>query len=214
MIAARGLVATVSPLQRFAGLRVYLIRSMKIPSKFLLLVGLFWCVVGVAAREEFLPLSETRRVIVNVPDGFNYNSGMNAAGELGIKLSDAKERLTLQVTFEPDLDEHYRAPRARRELMHERFKEFVEGSVEKGMQFEELEPKVGVATYCVFTDAKLVGKTELPPNEFLHVTVGVKAWKGIVATFTLFSQDTTSAEYQAAMKLLKESVHEKLAPLL
>lgn len=84
------------------------------------------------------------------------------------------------------------------------------------MQFEELRPKVGAATYCVFTDAKLVGKPpgEYPPGEYLHVTAGVKAWPGIVATFTLFSNDTKSEAYQALLKVLRESVHEKPAPLL
>lgn len=187
---------------------------MKIFSKLLLVLGLTLSATPLVAREEFIPLSDTRRILVTVPEGFNYNSGLNAAGELGIKLTDAKERVSLQVTFQADADEEFRAPRARRELMHDRFKEFVEMSVEKAMQFEELEPKVGAGTYCVFTDAKLVGQKELPPNEYRHVTVGVKAWKGIVATFTLFSLDIDSPEYQAALKLLRESVHEKLAPLL
>jgi hypothetical protein len=97
--------------------------------------------------------------------------------------------------------------------MVELFNTYVEGSVEKAMRFEELEPRRGAGTYCVFTDANLVGKTELPPNEFRHLTVGIKAWSGVLTIVRLFSQDTTSAEYQALLKLLRESVEERPVPL-
>jgi hypothetical protein len=90
----------------------------------------------------------------------------------------------------------------------------VEGSVEKAMQFEELDPKVGAGTYCVFTDANLVGKAKLPPGEFLHSTTGLKAWPGVVAVFTLLSNDTTSHEYTSVMKMLRTSVEERAPPLL
>lgn len=169
----------------------------------------------VAAREETITISETRGITVRVPDGFSYRSGTNARGELAMTLSDAKEQVTLHVTFTADPEEEFKAPRARRERLHEEFNSYVAGSVEKAMRFEELEPKVGAGTYCVFTDEKLVGKppAEYPPGEYLNLTAGVKAWPGVVATFTLFSNGTTSEQYRALMAVLRESVHEKLAPL-
>jgi len=180
-------------------------------------VGLTVLAVGnLAAREEFLPLTETRSVSITVPDGFSYKAGANAQGALGIVLTNEKDRINLTVTFEPDLDGQFRTERGRTERLHAEFSNYVEGSKENAMQFTELETKVGAATYCVFTDAKLIGKppAEFPAGEYLNLTVGVKAWSGIVATFTLFSNDTTSAHYQALMKTLRESIHEKPAPLL
>jgi hypothetical protein len=103
--------------------------------------------------------------------------------------------------------------RARKEKMVELFQEYVDSSVEKAMQFEELDPRTGAGTYCVFTDASLVGKKKFPPGEFLHFTTGLKAWPGVLAIFRVFSNDTTSAEYRAAMKMLRESVQEKAVPL-
>jgi hypothetical protein len=168
------------------------------------------------AREEFLPLTETRSVSINVPEGFSYKAGANARGALGIILTNEKEGMNLTVTFEPDPEAQFRSERSRKERLHAEFSNYVEGSKENAMQFAELEPKVGAATYCVFTDAKLIGKppAEFPPGEYLNLTVGVKAWPGIVATFTLFSNDTSSESYQALMKALRESIHEKPAPLL
>lgn len=167
-------------------------------------------------REEFLPLTETRSISINVPEGFTYKAGATARGALGITLTHDKEAINLTVTFEPDLENEFKNERARAERMHTEFSTYVEGSAEKAMQFVELEPKVGAGTYCIFTDAKLAGTppSEFPPGEFLNLTAGVKAWSGIVATFTLFSNDTKSESYQALMKTLRESVHEKPAPLL
>lgn len=168
------------------------------------------------AREEMIPLTEKRAISVKVPDGFNYKSGVNARGELVMTLTDPKEELSLTVVFEPDAEEEFKEARARKEKMFEAFKNYVEQSREKAMQFEELEPKVGAGTYCVFTDDKLQGKppAEFPKGEYLHLTAGVKAWPGIVATWTLFSNERESERYQTLLKVLRESVHEKPAPLL
>lgn len=81
------------------------------------------------------------------------------------------------------------------------------------MQFEELEPKTGAGTYCVFTDAALVGRSTLPPGEYLHLTAGVKTWPGVVVVFRLFSNDVNSSEYRAILTMLRESLQEKPVPL-
>jgi hypothetical protein len=65
----------------------------------------------------------------------------------------------------------------------------------------------------VFTDAALVGKAELPPNEYRHLTAGVKAWAGVMVVFRLFSNDTASEAHRAAMRVLRESVEERPVPL-
>jgi hypothetical protein len=174
--------------------------------------------VGVAsvssAREEQLMITETRAITIHVPDGFIYKSGINKLGEVGVTLTHTKEQASLTITFSPDAEGAFSQARARKEKLHDEFKSYVDGSVEKAMRFEELEPKVGAGTFCLFTDEKLVGKTEYPEGEYLHLVVGVKAWAGVVATFTLFSNDAKGESHQAVMKTLRESVHEKPAPLL
>ncbi len=166
------------------------------------------------AREETLLLFQQRRVSVSVPEGFIYSSGKDERGIITAKLSDPKERITLQISFLPDTDGDIATSRGRKEFMAKTFQLYVDGSVEQAMQFEELEPRTGHGTFCVFTDASLVGKSKLPPGEFLNSTTGIKAWGGCMAVFTLLSNGTTSDEYRAAMKLLRESVYEKPTPLL
>ncbi len=187
---------------------------MKISLKFLALFLL--AITGMSAgtkREEVLFLFENRKLTVAVPPGFGYANGKDDLGLINLQIAAPKDKVTLHVVFVPDPEGQFANARTRKEKMVELFQEYVESSVEKGMQFEELEPRAGVGTYCAFTDASLVGKTRMAPGEYLHVTAGVKAWPGVLAIFRMFSQDTTSAEYQAAMAMLRESVQERAVPL-
>lgn len=167
------------------------------------------------AREETLLLFGQRRVALAVPEGFVYSSGKDERGLITAKISDPKEKIALQISFLPDADGDFTTSRGRKELMVQSFQQYVAGSVEQAMQFEELEPRFGGGTYCVFTDSSLVGKAKIPAGEYLHSTTGIKSWTNCLAVFTLLSNDTKSAEYRAVMKLLRESVSEPpLTPLL
>ena len=187
--------------------------------KYSFVIALLLPVFGAASdaapklRELKIALSESREVIVAAPDGFALVTGQDENGFVGVKLSDAKESVSVDLQFLPDPGGKYANSRARLELMHEMFSEYVGASTEKAMEFEELEPRTGVGTYCVFTDAKLVGKTDLPRGEYVHLTTGIKAWPGAIAVFRCFSNDTTSAAYKAILAMLRESVHERPVPL-
>jgi hypothetical protein len=172
------------------------------------------CAHAVATpHEETLFLFENRKVTIAVPAGFGYVANKDDLGIYQVKLGDPKNRVSLDIVFLPDPEEQFKQARARREVLNEQFGDYVDSSSEKGMQFEELEPQIGAGTYCVFTDSNLMGKSNLPPGEYLHLTAGVKTWPGVLAIFRLFSNDTSSAEYQSAMKLLRDSVQEKPVPL-
>ncbi len=169
--------------------------------------------VEARAREESIPLYEGRRAAVAVPAGFQAVVKRDPAGVIALELAAPHQRVTMCVVFLPVTDEAVANARTRREKMFELFQEFVDASTEKAMRFEELAPRAGAGTYCVFTDARLAGKAPYPPGEFLHVTAGVKAWDGMIAVFKCFSNDTVSADYQAVMRLLRESLSEKAGPL-
>lgn len=179
---------------------------------------LWWLLAGAGTlaamqREESVLLFDHRKVTVAVPAGFEAVTKRDEAGLAQVQLADRAKKLSLDLVFVPDPRGETLRSRGRKEKMVELFDSFVAGSVEKAMQFEELDPRRGAGTYCVFTDANLVGRTDLPPNEYHHLTVGIKAWSGVMVIVRLFSQDTTSAEYQVLLKLLRESVEERPVPL-
>lgn len=179
-----------------------------------------FCVLSSAAieaaglvRDENVVIFGGRRVSVTPPAGFSLTTGRDEAGEMALKVSDIGGRHSVEISFLPDAEGKHRGSRARRELMNELFKVYVASSKEKGMQFEELEPRIGAGTYCVFTDAALIGRTELPPGDYLHLTAGLKAWPGVVAVFRFFTDEINSSEYHAVMKMLRESLVERPVPL-
>ena len=166
------------------------------------------------ARDEVLVLFGQRRVTLAVPAGFRFSSDKDERGLITARLADPQEKVTLHLSFLPDTDGEFATPRGRKEFLVQTFQRYVAGSVEQAMQFEELEPRAGAGTYCIFTDNNLVGKTSFPPGEYLHATTGLKTWRGCLAVFTLMSNSTASDEYRAAMRLLRESLVEPpLTPL-
>ena len=183
-----------------------------------LLVGSLLVVLARAAAtlqpaEQAVMLFENRKVGLAVPDGFKCAVNPGQGGTAQVLITDERKTASLELLFVPDAEEQLNSARARREMLVEQFADYVDSSSEKGMQFEDLQPRTGAGTYCVFTDAKLVGQTNLPPGEYLHLTAGVKAWPGVAVIFRLFSNDTTSAGYRPLLKMLRESVHERAVPL-
>lgn len=163
--------------------------------------------------EETVFIFENRRVSIEVPPGLGFASTKDERGFITVRVADRKEKVNVQLTFLPDPEDEFANARVRKEFIHENFQEYLAGSTEKIMGFEELDPRQGAGTYCVFTDAALAGKEKPPPGEYLNSTTGVKAWPGVVAVFTILSNGTKTNEYAAVMAMLRESVQEKPTPL-
>ncbi len=170
-------------------------------------------VPAAAQREEILELAPGRRVTLAVPPGFAVERPADPAAPPELRLRDAAGTVSLDLAFLPDPEGRAATPRARRERLVELFEEHVAASVEQAMRFEELEPRRGAGTWCLFTDRALVGRAELPPNEYRLLAVGVKAWPGVMVVFRLFSQDAESPAHRAAWAVLRESVEERPVPL-
>ncbi|MSU69705.1 MAG: hypothetical protein EXS39_02790 [Opitutaceae bacterium] len=165
----------------------------------------------VFAKEETLIIFQERRVTIAVPEGYVYSSNRDESGVISAKISDSKQRVDLVVSFYPDPKGRLASEDKQMGFVAEMSQPYAEGSAEKSYDFRPLEPHTGSGTYSVFTDASLVGKMPFPPGEFLNITCGVKAWPGCVLVFKLWSNSTTSTEYETALKLLKMTFEEKPA---
>ena len=158
-------------------------------------------------HDESLILMGDHRVVITVPAGYIYSSGRDDNGVLMVKVTDAKEKSVLQVAFVPDPDGLMATEKARMDKLAVDCQHYAEESVEKSYNFTSLAPRLGSGTFCVFADASLVGK-EPPKDEWRNVTTGIKSWSGWCCMFTVLSNDTTSKEYQTAMRLVKDSFEE------
>ena len=179
------------------------------------LLGFALCVSPLlVAKEEVIALYESHRVVVDVPEGSTFTLGTNDLGVVTLKIVDPKQAIDLEISLLPDPDGSFFTPRSRREFIVDKFQRYVAGSVEKEMRFTELKPQLGSVTSCVFTDASLAGKTEFPPNDYLNATVGLKSWPGCAAFFTLLSNGVDSSAYQAAIKVITDSLRDQKPPPL
>ena len=165
------------------------------------------------SHDQTIALTVDRSVVLAVPEGFTFEAGRDDTGAAVVKLASEGDSVTVELQFLPDPEGKYAGARARKELINELFNTFVESSSEKAMQFEELDPRTGAGTYCVFTDAALLGKEKLPPGEYRHFTAGIKSWAGVFTIIRCFHNDTTSAAYRSVLAMLKTSVDEKPVPL-
>jgi len=164
-----------------------------------------------SAKEESLILFQDHHLMIAVPEGYLFSSGRDDRGIISVKVTDPREKIDLQVSFFPDANNRLATEDGQTSSVAELCQPYAEGSVEKSYDFKPLDPSAGSGTYCVFTDASLVKKMPFPRGEFLNVTCGVKSWPGCYLIFTLLSNDTTSKEYQTALKLVKNSFEEKPA---
>lgn len=161
---------------------------------------------GAAAPEEKVEIVPGLQVTVAVPE--KWTSARSAEGGYpSLLLRSEANALTLQVSFFPDANGLMADEEMQLVMLGELVGPYIADSVEKGAQMKPLSPRRGSGLYCVFTDAKLVGLTELPPNEYRHATTSLKIGNGWFAVFTLLSQDTTSSDYRAALGVLKDSLH-------
>jgi hypothetical protein len=179
-----------------------------------LLLPLLFSLLSVSAfagqREETFEF-EGRRFTIPIPRGFTCDTVRPNAGEVTVRLTKPKEGLSLQLTVLPDPERFFTPARARKEFLADKFHSFAEKSVEKAMCFEEFTSRNTAGTYCVFTDSRLFGKTELPDGEYRHATTGIKVWPGCVAVFMLLSNDTTSKSYTTLFRVATDGLCEKKA---
>jgi hypothetical protein len=77
---------------------------------------------------------------------------------------------------------------------------FVAASVEKKITVKEFALSSGYGAYCVFTDAKLVGKPS-QPNDFKIMAPGsAQLSEDVVAAITLLADSATDATFLAMLK--------------
>jgi hypothetical protein len=171
-----------------------------------LVLGLAATVVAAApllARDERVSVAEGVTVAVAVPQGWTWESARAADGPATARLTGEEGKVVLQLTFLPDPAGRMAEADLQLQLMDDLVEPFVADFVEQGARLEPLLRGRGIGLYAVFTDRKLVGQAELPPNEFRHATTGVRTGTGWFVAFTLFSQELAAPGHRAALNIVR-----------
>lgn len=69
-----------------------------------------------------------------------------------------------------------------------------QSALEKVLRIQKVSDGNGKTVWHKYTDGSLVGQP-IPPNQWLHVTKGIRAWDGLFLQFTVLSNSLESAEY-------------------
>lgn len=159
-----------------------------------------------AESTERITVGDKAHVVVAVPDKWTLTRSVNG-GYPSLRLESPDRAVILQVSLFPDDNGLMADEELQLVMLGDLVAPFLADSVEKTAQLRPLNPRRGGGRYCVFTDARLVGVKELPPNEYRHATAGLKTGRGWFGVFTLLSQDTVSAEYRTSLDVLRNSLH-------
>lgn len=150
-----------------------------------------------------LSIFQQRQISIAVPDGWTYaESRDERTGVQTATIGDPSGEIQLSISFLSDQANRLATKPALEKQMRTLFEEYVSGSVEQKMTFTYAETADGIEGHVVFTDRSLAGK-EIPKDQRLVSTTGLRSWPGVYAFFTLLSNQTRSEAYATALEIVR-----------
>jgi hypothetical protein len=156
------------------------------------------------AEVKSITIFQNRRIAVDVPEGWTYSDSKD--GDTGVQtvLVEQEDGVKLAASFLPDSENRLAKRDAMEGLMKQAFSDMLAGAVEKEMRITYVNTADGYAGLTVFTDKKLEGVKEVPPDERRYATSAVRRWPGVMMMVTILSNNTNSPAYQQALTLLSK----------
>lgn len=164
-----------------------------------------------AAQPRTITIFQQRQIAIPVPDGWTFaDSRDDKTGVQTVTLKDRSGEIELSVSFFPDQANRLSTKAGLEKQMRTLFAEYVAGSVEGKMNLTFRETADGIMGHAVFTDRELAGH-EIPKDQRLNSTTGLRSWSGVYAFFTLLSNQTKSDAYATALELVRSGMQEEKA---
>ena len=169
----------------------------------------FWAVVlgafgfaAVAQAKEqrvALPVG-TQSVIVTLPEGWVHGDHRMVEGAMTVRLESPQKRVVMLLTMllfpEPSADMDVLDVVREMNLVN------AAQSAEKICVPVALKRSAGVGGYCAFTDAALASATVVPKGQYKYVTSGMLVDQGVVANFTVLSNDNMDPANAQAVQMM------------
>ncbi len=165
-----------------------------------------------APKEEgqSLQIFQQRQIFVPTPAGWTYRVEGGAFSMVPtFSLTHNSNEVNVLVSVFPDA--------ARKMDSFEAIEHFVRFSweqlpdrqtaVDKVLRIEKASNGHGKTVWHKYTDGALVG-LPIPPNQWLHVTKGIRAWGGLFLQFTVLSNSLESADYRLGRDIALSGVRE------
>ena len=164
--------------------------------------------LAAATSERSIVIFEERTIAITVPDGWSFEQSRNRdSGVQTISLVDPSGEIHVDASFLPDSENRLASRSALQDEMQVAFIDMLKGATEKEFKFTFVKTVDGLEGHMVFTDKTLVGKPVSKDDRRL-ATSGIRRWPGVFMLFTVLSNQTESAAYQAALRLIARDIRE------
>jgi hypothetical protein len=155
-----------------------------------------------AQSEETVTVPGRNRLTIFVPPGYSFAVERDVDKNAAVRMENPVWPITIAAFIIAEADPAIVTNEWQRNHL---IASALPDAKEKDYHFQPLHPVSGSGVLCVFTDGRYKSVDELPAGEFLHLTGGVKAWRGCYVFFQIMSNDITSPEYLEALELFQTS---------
>ena len=168
---------------------------------------------ALADDTKIVTIFEGRQIAVPVPDGWKFEEARDPHhGISTVKIEDPKREINLSISFFPDSEGRLASRKDLEAQAQNVFEPYLESAVEKQMRLTFFDAPDGTGVYTSFTDSKLDPKN-IPEDEKLMSTTGLRSWKGGYLWFTLLTNSTDSPAYTKALDLVRSGLKQVKAPV-
>jgi hypothetical protein len=162
-----------------------------------------------AQSQRILALPAGPKIVIDVPMGYSFRADFDQVGNARVLLENPVWPIEMVVLVIQDPDPDITTEEWQRNSVITMLAQALPDAKEKDYSFKPLKPRTGTGIYCQLTDAALKKGDRLPPGQWIHLTGGVKTWRGCAVGFQILSNDLTSEEYREALELFRSSFVEK-----
>jgi len=160
---------------------------------------------AVAQTEQTVVIPGRHRFSILVPAGYSFRVDRDREDNAAVHMENPVWQISITAFLISDREHPLTTAEWQRNELISRVASALSQAKEADYNLRPLHPDSGTGVFCVFTDGTYKRVEDLPPGEFLHLTGGIKAWRGCFVFFQIMSNDLTSLEYQEAFGLFETS---------
>lgn len=171
-------------------------------------IALLFVCSAALAESKSITIFENRKLTVDVPDSWTFDFSTEKETGVQTLMLDQPNGIKLVASFLPDSENTLAKKDAMAALMKQAFSGMLEGAVEKEINVSFADAVDGYEGHTIFTDKKWVGRASLPATEWRYATAAVRRWPGVMAMFTILSNETDSASYKQALGVMRSGIRQ------
>lgn len=159
----------------------------------------------VAQTEQSVTIPGRHRFSILVPAGYSFRVERDRMDNAAVFMENPVWGISITAFLITDRERPITTTEWQRNELISRVANALSQAKEPDYNIQPLHPVSGTGVFCIFTDGTYKRVEDLPPGEYLHLTGGIRSWRGCFVFFQIMSNDLTSPEYREAFGLFETS---------